>query len=258
MSVFLDSRTALNQLCVPPRLTFNLAPGRLRKETEGDERFFVVPAVILKEMVLSGSGGPLFYPRGVIQKSASEWEGVPVTLGHPKSEEGQPVSVLEPSDAVIIGEVRSPQVKEDQLEVEVWLYFDSLRASGKGLLAKLKAQEAVGVSTGVFTVKKPIAGEFRGVPYDAIVREIRPDHLAILLAEQGACSVADGCGIFPLETNEREELLLPPVIDWQEISAFGKSKGKAKLDSPQETSVEDGTPLIPPTIDWKELARSQR
>jgi hypothetical protein len=50
------------------------------------------------------------------------------------------------------------------------------------------------VSTGLFSNLEMVSGKYEGVPYNAIVRHIRPDHLALLPNEVGACSIDDGCG----------------------------------------------------------------
>ena len=62
------------------------------------------------------------------------------------------------------------------------------------------------------------AGVDRGKKYTVRVKNILPDHLAILTTDVGACSVADGCGLFQnfqnralLKQDQRDEDILQPV-----------------------------------------------
>ena len=51
-------------------------------------------------------------------------------------------------------------------------------------------------ATGLRTSDEHVSGVHNdGRAYIAIARKYRPDHLAILLNERGACSIQDGCGV---------------------------------------------------------------
>ena len=60
------------------------------------------------------------------------------------------------------------------------------------------------VSTGLFTENEEVHGEFRGKPYIAVARNYRPDHLAWLPDQIGACSLAAGCGTLKLNQAKAE------------------------------------------------------
>lgn len=267
MSIHLGSRTALAHLYVAPELVeslhhavFNLAPAGLREEVEGQQKYIVAPCVMLKEGVLAGSNGPLLYSKAEIHKSTGLWDRVPVSVNHPENANGLPISLSDSPNTPIIGEVRSPRCDGDELAAELWLYRDKLASAAPDVLIKLKQREPVEISTGMYMRRKAIAGEFRGVAYEAIAMDLRPDHLAVLPNQTGACSVRDGCGIRfdpVLNAPKREagEPLLPPTIDWQEISAFGKPKPATASRQRDEGIEPKSQPLVPPSIDWHECNR---
>jgi hypothetical protein len=59
---------------------------------------------------------------------------------------------------------------------------------------RLRAGQPVEVSTGYFADMEATNGVWNGAAYTGITRNIRPDHLALLPDEVGACSWVDGCG----------------------------------------------------------------
>jgi len=86
----------------------------------------------------------------------------------------------------------------DALKGEFWV--DIAKAEKVGgqatqLLQRLRNNEAIDVSTGYFRDFIESPGTHDGKAYSGIARNLRPDHIAILLNETGACSWADGCGV---------------------------------------------------------------
>ena len=52
------------------------------------------------------------------------------------------------------------------------------------------------LSTGLFTDNDETAGVSpKGRNYEAVARNHRPDHMAVLPDQVGACSINDGCGV---------------------------------------------------------------
>jgi hypothetical protein len=62
------------------------------------------------------------------------------------------------------------------------------------MVTRFEAGDVVDVSTAYFCDFQAEAGVFNNVSYAGVQRNLRPDHLAILLDQTGACSIADGCG----------------------------------------------------------------
>lgn len=168
--------------------------GAMRREYMGGREFFVVPVSFLVHGVLNGSRGALYYPDHEIGKYPGLWNFIPLTNGH------TPVSARSPKvfEQYGLGYVFDDSIVNGggQRRGEAW--FDILRTQelAPRVYAKLLAGEKIEVSTGLYTENEPAQGTFNGKPYDGIARNYRPDHLAVLLDQPGACSLQDGCGVY--------------------------------------------------------------
>jgi hypothetical protein len=156
----------------------------------------VVPVVMMVEGVHSGSHGPLLHTMEELGKFTEAWNGIPVTIDHPEIE-GHNVSANQPDiiDARTVGRVYNTQVDGTKLKAEVWLDENKLRQVSSVTLARVNSSQPVEVSVGVFSDEDEEEGEWNGETYNAIARNHRPDHLALLPGGTGACSIEDGCGI---------------------------------------------------------------
>lgn len=168
---------------------------KTRRERLNGRWYLVAPATILREGVLNGSQGPLFYPADQIQKDPQSWNGMPITVNHP-TEDGVPVSARSPKiiEKFGIGTVYQARYG-GRLRTELWFDEELTRNKAPSIWTAVSSGQPVELSTGLFTVNVPSRGEFRGKPYTHIARDYRPDHLAVLTHEPGACSVSDGCGV---------------------------------------------------------------
>lgn len=175
------------------RITANFSPaGGIRHEQFEGRDHLVVPVVMICEGVLNGALVPL----AEFSRFPEAWNGLPVPVLHPE-EQGQAISANRPDviERNTIGTVFNARTEGAKLKAELWL--DTEKACRLGfcdLMKRLEAGECIEVSTGYFADDDPQAGEFNGRPYSMIHRNIRPDHLALLPGQIGACSIADGCG----------------------------------------------------------------
>ena len=139
---------------------------------------------------------------------------MPITINHPYDDDGDPASGRSPdiSEKVEIGRVYSANNNGGKLRSEAWINMTLARQKlpkydgGAEVLNKLERGEPVELSTGLFTENFPASkhATYNGKPYDFVARNYRPDHLAILLKEKGACSLDDGCGINVYNAEELE------------------------------------------------------
>lgn len=130
---------------------------------------------------------------------------MPITINHPYDGDGDPASGRDPeiSEKFEIGRVYSANTNGGSLRSEAWINMTLARQKlpkydgGAEVLNKLERGEPVELSTGLFTENFPASkhATYNGKPYDYVARNYKPDHLAILLKEKGACSIDDGCGI---------------------------------------------------------------
>lgn len=166
----------------------------VRRVIREGRTYIVAPTTMIVPGVLPGSKGPLFYPRDEIQRNFKDWEGTPLVVGHP-TRNGLPISASEVKDTHV-GSVRNVRVK-GKLQGESWVDIERLRTINKGLADAIERGDTIEVSTGLFTdnVLASPGSSYNGRPFTHIAKNYRPDHLAILPNQQGACSVQDGCGL---------------------------------------------------------------
>ncbi len=165
--------------------------------------YLVAAATLIVPGVLNGSQGPLFYPSEEINKDPWAWNGMPILAYHP-TVNGQHVSGRDPDILAESGLGHVYRTKADEtLNAELWFdvqavkSFDTKLKSDHKILPRLEAGKPIEISTGLFTENHPApAGAIHnGKEYTHIARNYKPDHLAVLPDQKGACSNDDGCGI---------------------------------------------------------------
>ena len=173
------------------QMTFraNLLSGARRETFRGKEHL-VVPLVMLRQTVVNGAFVPLaeLKPQG--------WNGVPVTIGHPEVN-GALVSANAPQviEQWQIGTIFNAKVEGDKLKAEAWIDVEAANAKRPGIIDMLEGGESMDVSTGYFATGTPERGTFNSKRYTEVHTDLKPDHLALLPDEAGACSWEDGCGV---------------------------------------------------------------
>lgn len=176
----------------PFTITTNLEHEGVRREVFEGEEHLVVPVVMIVSGVLNGA----LVTSQEFGKYVESWNGRPVPVLHPERQ-GVPVSASQPDiiEKNTIGVLFNTRVEGERLKSEAWLNVAKAQRLGYGqLLDEIAAGKIIEISTGYFSDAENKAGEYNGVGYTEIHRNIRPDHLALLPGEIGACSVADGCG----------------------------------------------------------------
>lgn len=187
----------------------NARVGQVRRGQIDDRDYIVAPFTSIVPGVLNGSKGGLYYPVSEIAANPGVWNGIPLTIGHPADPlTNLPESARQPNvlNRVKLGEVYNDHVTpQGERAGEAW--FDEKLVARKApriykvLLNALegRAVPKIEISTGLYTENIPVKNgrdPRTGREYDAIATDYRPDHLAILENQTGACSVADGCGVF--------------------------------------------------------------
>jgi hypothetical protein len=176
----------------------------LEEEIDG-VNYLVAPVVMMVEGVHRGSHGPLFHAATELSKSVAAWEGMPVVINHPQDAEGNYISVNQAQEQ-IVGNVCEPKMEGKKLKAKIKVNVDKTSITSPTTIAALKANKVLEVSIGVFTDEVKEEGEWNGETYTARATNHKPDHLAILPTDKGACAVSDGCGIRvnKLQTNNKE------------------------------------------------------
>ena len=180
------------------KLSLNISNTITREESLEGVDYIVSPAVLIVEGLLNN----IFYPKSEISKYPDAWNGEPVTVGHSDASANSP-DVLE---ALQVGMLFNTHVVDDGAKLKSEIWFDKAKCLAKApeILDKLTKNEIIEVSTGVFVDEVKQTGMFNGVIYDSVATNYRPDHLAILLDGEGACSVSDGAGT-PRLNNKKDK-----------------------------------------------------
>lgn len=174
---------------------------RAREMTLYGRRYLVAHAVLIVPGVLNGSKGPLYYGPEDIAASVDAWQQIAVTVGHPAKADGTALSAktAEVFNRFGLGVIDKPRVVEGRLEADIWIDLELARRNAPHVVNRLKAGGALEVSTGLGIDQEPANGIWvnrlgQHVAYTGVARRFRPDHLAILPNQEGACSLRDGCG----------------------------------------------------------------
>lgn len=179
------------------------------RKTEDGESFLVTDVVAQREDVYAypdGNGGIQreYAPGEELTTNAEAWDGTPLVIDHPQSPDGRDVSVNHPeAETTTVGEFREPRGNSDNdaLAGKTWIQESEI-GNHNGVLDRyvqtVEEQGAGEVSTGYNVGELDrTQGTFDGQEYDAIQRNIQPDHLALLTGSKtGDCNVEeDGCGV---------------------------------------------------------------
>lgn len=157
------------------------------------------------------------YPADQLKAAAATLEGKPAPAGHPKNSAGQAISALNGealASAWIGSYVRNARHEAGRTIADVVVNEAQARAhpDGAKLIERLDAAiagnnaEPIHVSTGLMMDPIIANGESRGKKYSSIVTNIRYDHLAILLNEQGAATPEQGVGMFLNSAGNEEKI----------------------------------------------------
>jgi len=196
---------------------------------------------MMVEGVHRGSHGALLHLINDLGKFPEAWNGIPVVINHPVKD-GVNVSANSPDivDEQIIGRVYNAHVKDNaKLAAEVWIDEERIKQISANVLRQLQEGKTLEVSLGVFNEEEYTPGEWNGEHYDAIARNHRPDHLALLPDGVGACSVADGCGI---RVNSDDQAIEPMTVR----TIFSNN---VKLEDNEMAEKVECTPCVKKKVD---------
>jgi len=158
--------------------------------------YLVSPAILIKEGVVMNGELP---DAEEVSHLPYAWAGRPLVMDHPKDAAGDLISANDPTvlDTVGLGWVFNPEWRDGALHVELWT--DIAKAQVKGgsyasVLNKQRVGEPIEISSAYFRDRDFQAGESGGRPFFTRAFNMRPDHVAVIMDGQGACSWEDGCG----------------------------------------------------------------
>lgn len=205
-----------------------------RVEKYDGKDFLVLPAVLLTEGVHNG----LYYPPEEIAKFPAAWNNRPIPIHHPQ-ENGKPISCNTPNVLTgCVGMVFNTKYEEGKLKAELWVDQQKLKDLDTWTFYHLQAQKPIDISTGLWSDEINVKGEWRGEPYSAVIANIRPDHVALLPGQQGACSWKDGCGA-PRINNEEEATCEENIVEQEKEINEQVTVNEGIPDEIETTPIED-------------------
>lgn len=168
----------------------------IRNETFNGREYIVVPVVMMREGVHNGSQGPTYHSVEQLSKIPQAWNGIPITIQHPEDLDGVFISANSPQvlEEYEVGQVFSAHY-EDGLRAEAWLDVLKLKQKSMEAYEHIMERRPLDVSLGMFSEDIDQEGQWQGEEYERIATNYRPNHLALLPGNVGACSWNDGCGI---------------------------------------------------------------
>jgi hypothetical protein len=177
------------------------AAGKARRTTFNGRDYLVAPMTLIVPGVVPGSEGPLLYPLEELARNYQAWNYMPIVVNHPLRN-GRHVSAREPAilEESGVGFVFNASL-DGRLRGEGWFDVERTRRVDARVLDRLERGEPLELSTGLYIDEEaaPQGAVWNTPggprPYRAVARNYRPDHLAVLPDQRGACAVDDGCGV---------------------------------------------------------------
>lgn len=232
----------------------NYAGGTVRRAMLHNREHIVAPLVLIVPGVLEGSRGALYYPPEEVERDPSVWNHVPIVVYHPYLN-GQPTSARDPEilNRQGIGVILNTHINNGRLVAEGWFDAERTRQIDQRVWQALQAGQAMELSTGLALQEQqaPANSVHNGKPYTAIATNYKPDHLAVLPDQTGACSIKDGCGVLVNEKQQQETVSLLQKL----AGLLGLGKSVPTAIAPAISSTNYKTSLTANETDLKEMLR---
>lgn len=162
------------------------------REERFEGRLHLVARVVA---LVQGVHNGVFYPSSELAKYPASWNGIALPVFHPEDlgSANTPSFIEERS----VGRLFNVRFDADtgKLIGEVWIDIDKAQTIAPEVLNLIRSGRPLEVSTSLFADDDGKPGRWAGEDYEATVINYRPDHLALLPGDVGACSWGDGCGV---------------------------------------------------------------
>lgn len=210
--------------------------GKASRTTFDGRELLIIPVVALVAGVVNGA----LVTVDELKKFVPSWEGRPIPVRHPNLN-GVNVSANIPEimQASVIGTFQRVTFNANKLSGEIWL--DVQRAIAKGFESVLNALESgdmMEVSTAYFADTVRQGGMFNNKTYDRQHVNLRPDHLALLPDEIGACSIDDGCGTHRNSSGKTPFQTLVTHINDKLDALITNFKAKPQTEAPNMNKIQ--------------------
>ena len=191
-------------------VTMQAFTAEVREETLDGRAYLVAPVVAVVNGVMNGK---YVSTDEIVAVPVDLWNDIPLPVAHPKVGSGSARTVEVIEDRVVGRFYNARYVttgNDVKLKGELWVDVEKALAigdDGTTVVNRLREGKPLEVSTAYFNDEEEAVGVFNGDQYTVIAHNLKPDHLALLPAEIGACSWADGCGAPRFNTKEPAVLM---------------------------------------------------
>lgn len=176
----------------------------VRREERGVEDVLVAPVAFLTNSDQLHRG---YVPEDEVRASADAWEGVSITLSHPRDAIGEPTSVADDDGTPVVGRLESVAWDDDEgvLRGDAVLFLSMLTDHREGIQAMnaLDSGRSVGVSASYYGANLP-TGHYDGERRERVKGDLRPDHVALLEDDTGRLGIRDGIGTGAVAANAED------------------------------------------------------
>lgn len=222
---------------------------KVRRETLNGRQYLVAPLTMIVSGVLNGSEGAYYYPPKEVSKDPAIWNHVPIVLNHPKVDDRY-VSARSPDilQQYQLGYVFKSHAVNGKLRGEGWFDIEHTGRVSPAVLNSLENGRPIELSTGLFTDVEPApqGSKHGSKSYTHVVSNFRPDHLAILPDQTGACSLRDGCGVLAADDITGNAVRHAPAgspnggqfVSGGGSGSIGGGKGKGRAKAGPKTTIQ--------------------
>lgn len=236
-------------------ITLQIQKDTVRTEKLDGKTYLVSPVVPIVEGVHNRE----FISYEELTVFPEMWDGRPLPIDHPQDSDGNPITAGSPEvmESSVVGFLFRVQAREDirGISGEIWVDLEKAQKvpGGDEVIKRLNEGSQLEVSTAYYTLTDNVPGEWmhpvtkKVEKYTGSQFQIRPDHLALLPFDLGACSWKDGCGAprtnsdasdAPLESKVTEGQKMP---DTKSLTVNGKQLGRALAAAISAHVGADGT-----------------
>jgi len=191
-------------------VTLQAFTAEVREETLDGRTYLVAPVVAAVNGVLNNE---YLSAEEILAVAVEQWNDIPLPIAHPGTAE-QPASArsVDVIEERVCGRFYNARYETDgdktKLKGELWIDIEkalTIGANGEAVVNRLRGGQPLEVSTAYFRDVEEAPGVYEGTSYGTVAHNLRPDHLALLPAEIGACSWQDGCGAPRINSEEAGE-----------------------------------------------------
>ena len=154
-------------------------------------QYLVAPVVMLVAGVHEAEDLKACYSPDELEKSSEKWNEKPIFVGHPHPANQETLRSMHRQ----IGVLRNTRYRSGELVAEAWIEVAAADHTDLRIVQAIRNEKAMEVSVGFTASYSNVTGQYRTENFDALIRDISPDHLALLPDGQGVCSVFKGCGL---------------------------------------------------------------